>query len=167
MLKKKVEGAVNAQINAELWSARLYLSISVALAADCYNGLAARMRMLHNNSLQRGYRFIDYLIKQGGKVILADTTDVPVEFNGPTDACEYALIHTLRMTELIDSLSQVARQADDEATLDMLYPFIRQQTDDESQLSVVVTRMKRLHDEQGLCWFDMMVERQLSEDVTK
>ena len=162
-----MEKAVNAQINAELWSARLYLSISVALAARCYHGLAARMRSLHRNSLERAYRFIDYLIRQGGQVVLTDTTDVPVMFDGPVEACEYALVHTLRMTELIDTLSATAVEENDRVTSDLLAAFASRQVEEESALSVLVTRLKRLQDEPGISWLDMMIERQECGKVTK
>ena len=41
MLNKRVEEALNKQINAELWSAYLYLSMATYCHANGYSGIAS------------------------------------------------------------------------------------------------------------------------------
>lgn len=78
MLKKRVEEAVNAQMNAELWSAQFYLSMSLQLSSEGLPGLAFWMRKQQEKALRRASQFIEYGITQGAKLTVNDI-DVTVD----------------------------------------------------------------------------------------
>ena len=66
-MNKKVEKAINEQINAELWSAYLYLSMSAHFANEGLNGFANWFRIQWQEETTHAMKFFDYLIERGGK----------------------------------------------------------------------------------------------------
>lgn len=154
MLKKKVEEAVNAQMNAELWSAQFYLSMSLQLSSEGLPGLAVWMRKQQEKALQRASRFIEYGISQGAKLSVSNIADIPQEFGAPVEIFEYALVHMMRMTDLIDMLVNIANTENDHATAILLQEFVRRQVADEAEISQLIVTLKRVGDGAGLVWLD-------------
>ena len=154
MLKKRVEEAVNAQMNAELWSAQFYLSISLQLSSEGLPGLAVWMCKQREKALQRASRFMEYGISQGAKLSVSDIVDIPQEFGPPVEIFEYALVHMMRMTDLIDMLVNIANTENDHATVILLQEFVRRQVVDEAEISQLIVTLKRVGDGAGLVWLD-------------
>ncbi len=154
MLKKRVEEAVNAQMNAELWSAQFYLSMSLQLSSEGLPGLAAWMRKQQKKALQRASRFIEYGVSQGVKLSVIDIVDIPKEFGNPAEIFEYALVHMMRMTDLIDILMNMSHTENDNATAVMLQDFVSRQVKDESEISQLIVTLKRVGEGAGLVWLD-------------
>ena len=154
MLKKRVEEAVNAQMNAELWSAQFYLSISLQLSSEGLPGLAAWMCKQREKALQRASRFMEYGISQGAKLSVSDMADIPQEFGTPVEIFEYALVHMMRMTDLIDMLVNIANTENDYATAILMQEFVRRQVVDEAEISQLIVTLKRVGDGAGLVWLD-------------
>lgn len=154
MLKKRVEEAINAQMNAELWSAQFYLSMSLQLASEGLPGLAFWMRKQQEKALRRASRFIEYGVIQGAKLSVNDIVDVPQDFGNPVEIFEYALVHMMRMTDLIDILVNIADVEKDNATTVMLHEFVSRQIEDEAEISQLIVSLKRVGNGAGLVWFD-------------
>lgn len=154
MLKKRVEEAVNAQMNAELWSAQFYLSMSLQLSSEGLPGLAFWMRKQQEKALRRASQFIEYGITQGAKLTVNDIIDIPQEFGNPVEIFEYALVHMMRMTDLIDILVSISKAEEDNATVVMLHEFVSRQVEDEAEISQLIVTLKRVGDGMGLVWFD-------------
>ena len=53
MLSENLVKAFNAQINAEMWSSNLYLSMSVYFAQNGYDGMVSWMRAQSKEELDR------------------------------------------------------------------------------------------------------------------
>ena len=68
MLSENLVKAFNAQINAEMWSSNLYLSMSVYFAQNGYDGMASWMRAQSKEELDHAYEMIDFVIKRNGNV---------------------------------------------------------------------------------------------------
>ena len=76
MLSKRLEDALNAQINAEFWSAYLYLSMSVDASAKGYKGVANWFAVQFKEEQAHAQIFINYVLARGGKVELAPIPEV-------------------------------------------------------------------------------------------
>ncbi|WP_455497924.1 ferritin [Coprobacter sp.] len=154
MLKKRVEEALNTQINAEMWSAHFFLAMSLHFAEDGYTGFAAWMRHQYNEEQQQAFRLMDYVVEQGGRVILQDIVDIPSEFGDPIETFEQALVHQMRITDSFDTLLDVVCEEKDRATRSVLDWFVLNQVKKESEISRIITRLKRTADESGFYMLD-------------
>ncbi|MDE6197555.1 MAG: ferritin, partial [Muribaculaceae bacterium] len=71
MISQKLQDAINAQINAEFWSAYLYLSMAMHFEAEGHPGFGNWFRIQFKEEQDHAEIFINYLISRCGKVVLA------------------------------------------------------------------------------------------------
>ena len=67
MISKKMQEAINAQINAELWSAYLYLSMSMDAADKGLKGSAHWFALQFKEEQEHAEKLANYLQSQNAK----------------------------------------------------------------------------------------------------
>ena len=93
MISKKMQDAINAQINAEFWSAYLYLSMSNNFAAKGNPGFANWSEIQFKEEQDHAMIFGKHILARGGKVSLAPIKEVKTEWATPLEAFEETLKH--------------------------------------------------------------------------
>lgn len=155
MLTKKVEKAINEQINAELWSAYLYLSMSMDFASKGFAGIANWYAVQFKEEQDHATILMNYVNSRDGKVILAPIAAVDTEWPSPVAAFEATLAHEKKVTALINNLNAVAVEARDYATQNMLQWFINEQVEEEDNARGYVDALRKIGDNgYGLYMFD-------------
>ena len=99
MLNKDVEKAINAQINAEFWSAYLYLSMSMHFANQGYAGIANWFMVQFKEEQDHATIFMNYINSRGGKVVLEPIAAVDTEWESPLAAFAATLAHEQNMLQ--------------------------------------------------------------------
>ncbi len=69
-LNKRVEEVLNKQINAEYWSAYMYLSMSSYLESKGLSGFANWLKVQYHEEIEHGMKIFDYVIERDGRVLL-------------------------------------------------------------------------------------------------
>ncbi|WP_165044021.1 ferritin [Dysgonomonas sp. ZJ709] len=146
MLSKKLEDALNAQINAELWSAYLYLSMSAHFAAEGKPGFANWFEIQFKEEQDHAMKFFKYIIERGGKVELKPVAEVPLSWKSPLDAFEDTLKHEKVVTGLINDLVSLAKEEKDYATESLLKWFIDEQVEEEATATSFIDSLKLIKD---------------------
>lgn len=77
MLSKQLHEAINAQINAELWSAYLYLAMSLDAENKGYKGVANWFYVQFQEEQDHARIFMNYLNSVDAKVTLLPIAEVP------------------------------------------------------------------------------------------
>lgn len=155
MLNNKVQDAINAQINAEFWSAYLYLSMSMHFANEGYDGIANWFAIQFKEEQDHATIFMNYINSRDGKVLLAPIAAVDTEWASPLAAFEATLAHEQKVTALINDLYAVAVEEKDYATQNMLKWFIDEQVEEESNARGYIDALKKIGDNgYGLYMFD-------------
>lgn len=164
MLGKKLEDAINEQINKELYSAYLYLSMSAYCEAESLPGFAKWMRAQVQEEVAHAMRFFDYVNARGGRVVLkAIEMPTPV-WKSPLEMFQQVLDHERKVTGMIDRLYELARAEKEYATVMELQWFITEQVEEEQKAGQVLEQLKRVEAHpMGL----LMVDRQLGERETE
>ncbi len=93
MLSNKVQDAINAQINAELWSAYLYLSMGLHFEAEGMPGIANWFKIQFQEEQAHATIFMNYINQRGGRVELKAIDAVPTAWNSPLEAFKATLEH--------------------------------------------------------------------------
>ena len=162
MLKRPVEEALNAQINAELYSSYLYLAMSAWAESRDLPGAANWFRIQAQEELVHMMRFFDYVNDRDGRVALA-AIDAPTgEWTSPTAAFEHTYEHEQVVTELINGLVRTAREHGDELTHNMLQWFVAEQVEEEASVRTVLGKL-RLAGDSGAALF--MLDNELAQRV--
>ena len=116
MISPKIQDAINAQINAEFWSAYLYLAMGMHFEAEGRTGIANWFRIQFKEEQAHAEIFINYLLSRGGRVVLKPIADVPESWASPLAAFEDTLAHEEKVTALINNLYALAESEHDYAT---------------------------------------------------
>ena len=155
MLNKKIEAAINAQINAEMWSAYLYLSMASYCHELGYSGMANWYEIQFKEEQDHAKIFYNYIVARGGRVVLKAIDAVPTEWKNPLDMVEETLKHEQKVTALINDLFALATKEKDCATQSMLKWFIDEQVEEEENARGMIDSLKMIKDNgYGLYMFD-------------
>ena len=149
MLNKKVEEALNAQINAEMWSAYLYLSMSAWCAAEGKPVMANWYEVQFREEQDHARILFNYVLQRGGRVNLRPIDAVPTEWKSALDVFESTLAHEQKVTALINELFALTTAENDYATQSMLKWFIDEQVEEEENAQNIIDNLRMLGDAGG------------------
>jgi len=164
MLNKKIENAINKQINAELWSAYLYLSMSAYFESINLGGFANWMRVQAQEEVGHAMRFYNHVIERRGRVTVSAITAPPMHWKSPLNAFEDAFKHEQKVTGMINDIVTMAAAEKDHATVNMLQWFIAEQVEEELSTNTFVQKLKMISTNTGGLY---MLDRELSQRKTK
>lgn len=155
MLSEKIQKALNQQVNAELYSSYLYLSMAAYFESLSLKGFAQWMRVQAQEELVHVGKFFNYLADRGGRVLLGAIAAPPAEWSTPKEAFEDALAHEQKVTGLINKLVTLAKNENDHATENFLQWFVSEQVEEEASADEVVQKLKLVGKSvEGLLYLD-------------
>ena len=131
MLSQKLHKAINAQVNAELWSAYLYLAMSLDAEAKGYKGVANWFYIQFQEEQAHARIFMNYLNSRDAKVELLPIDPVPSAWDSVLDMFKQTLEHEKKVTSLIQNLVTIAKDDKDYASENRLIWFIDEQVEEE------------------------------------
>jgi ferritin len=160
MISTKVENAFNGQINAELYSAYLYLSMSAYFEGSNLKGIAQWMRIQAKEEVEHGMKFYDHIVERGGCVSLNQIDTPKTAWKSPLEAFEDAYKHELKVTGMIDKLVEVTAKECDNAGNNFLQWFVEEQVEEEQQTREIAAKLKLINNIPGAMF---MLDHQLGK----
>ena len=155
MLVPEVENALNKQLNAEIFSSYLYVSMAAQCKADDLDGCAAWLEAQAQEEMTHAAKFYNYIIQRGGRVKLAGIDAPQVEWDSTLAVFEDTLTHEQKVSAMINDLMDVAIAQKDHATQIFLQWFVTEQVEEEESVSMVLGKIKRVKDSaQGMYLLD-------------
>ena len=162
MLSQRMLEELNKQVNAELYSAYLYLSMAAYFESINLKGFANWMRVQAQEELTHAMRFFDYINERGGVVKLAAIEQPPTEWKSPLDVFEATYKHEVKVTGMINSLVNLAMKEKDHATYNMLQWFVVEQVEEEASADEIRQQLKLIgKDGRGI----LMLDRELGQRI--
>ena len=162
MLTQDMQQKLNAQLNAELYSAYLYLSMSAYFESSDLDGFANWMRVQAHEELMHAMKFFDFVNSRGGRVTLTPIEGPATEWQSPQHAFEEVYRHEQKVTGLINALASSAVAESDHATNSFLQWFVNEQVEEEESANRILRNLKLIgSDGTGL----LMLDRELSQRV--
>ena len=153
MMKKKIEVAINKQINAELGSAYLYFSMEAYFNSINLNGFANWMRMQAAEEIQHALKFVDHLNERGASVTLSAIANPKATWSSPLAAFQDTLKHEQKVTQLINDLVTLAIKENDYATQNFLQWFVDEQGEEEASATQIIEQIKLAGDSKGALFY--------------
>lgn len=160
MLSKDLEGKLNDQIQAELYSAYLYLAMAAYCDAQNLPGFAHWMRKQAEEEVGHAMRIYQYVNDRQGRVVLQAIEQPPTEFGSPTDVFKVVLDHEKKITAKINALYEAAVKESDYASQTFLHWFIDEQVEEEKTASEILEALKMIGDKGHAVY---MLDRQLGQ----
>ncbi|MEN8134083.1 MAG: ferritin [Thermodesulfobacteriota bacterium] len=149
MLSKKMGKALNGQINAEIYSSYMYLSMSAWFEQTGLAGLANWMRQQAQEEMFHAMKIFDFVNERGARVILEAIAPPPTDWQSALDVFQATLAHEQKVTGLINDLTNLALDERDHATNIFLQWFISEQVEEESGVGAVLDKLKLIGKESG------------------
>jgi len=142
MVSKELEAAINKQINAEFWSAYLYLSMSAHSSHKGLPGFANWFKVQFQEEQDHALKLMNYLIAKGNSVELKPIDKVDTSWESLLKAFEVTLEHEKIVTSLINNLVSIARRENDYASENMLQWFVNEQVEEEETAQALIDSLK-------------------------
>jgi ferritin len=162
MINEKLVTAFNEQINKELYSEYLYLSMAVHLANNNLDGFANFMFIQAQEEHFHAMKMIKYLLERGGKVQLKRIDEPKTEFDSVTEIFELAWDHEKFISESINKLMDLAIGLNDHSAKGFLQWYVDEQVEEEASMEKIVNKLHMIKDSpHGL----MMIDSQLAQRV--
>lgn len=160
MINEKMQDAINEQINAEIFSAYLYLSMSAWFEANAMGGFANWMRVQYQEEMAHAMRFFTFVNDRGGRVILKAIDAPKTEWGSVIEIFEETLEHERHVTALIHKLVDLSIELGDHATNQMLQWFVEEQVEEEASAETLLDELRLIGDaKSGL----FMMNRELGQ----
>lgn len=168
MITDKMTAAINGQINAEIYSAYLYYSMSAYFESISMAGFAHWMEMQAKEEMYHSSKLVGYLHERGGRVILEAIDKPQTEWQSPLNVVEDVLAHEQKVTGLINDLMDIAQAEHDHASGIYLQWFVLEQVEEEANVGAILGKMKMIDkDSSGLFALDQEMGQRVFTLPTK
>jgi ferritin len=141
-LSKKMEVAINEQINAEFYSAYLYFSMALYFEGSDLKGFAKWMHAQAHEEWAHGKRLVDLMLERGSSPSLKAIAKPTASWRSPLSVFMDSYKHEQKVTAMINKLYGLAKKENDHATEIALQWFISEQVEEEASVSEIVERLK-------------------------
>lgn len=146
MISEKMQDALNRQINAEIYSSYLYLSMSTYFESVSLRGFAKWTKVQAQEELVHAMKIFNHIVDRGGRVILTSIEAPPTGWDSALEVFENVYNHEQKVTGLIHGLVDLASSLKDHATMNFLQWFVDEQVEEEASADDVVQKVKLVGD---------------------
>jgi ferritin len=153
MIGKKIQDAINAQINLEQYSAQLYLAMSAHCEGRSFRGFAHWLRVQAQEETKHAMKLVSFLLDRGGKLELGAISAPPSDFGTVTQVFEKILEHEKTITGKIGSLFELSRAEKDYASEITLQWYVTEQVEEEANVGQIVDQLKAVGEQGGGIWY--------------
>jgi len=160
MQSKKMEKALNKQINEEMFSSYLYLAMSAWFESRNLPGFAQWMKVQAAEENEHAMKIFDFIFERRGDVELEAIEKPQVTWKSPLDAFEAAFKHEQHISGCIDDLMNLAISEKDHATQAFLQWFVNEQVEEEASADAIVQQLKMIGESKNALF---MLDRALGQ----
>jgi len=164
MINKAMQDAMNEQINKEMFSSYLYLSMAAYFEDKNLPGFANWMRVQADEEREHAMKFYDFILERGGRVQLKAIEAPKTDWDSNLEVAEEVAAHEAKVTASINDLYELALKEKDYPAQVILQWFITEQVEDESSAAQIVADLK-LIEERGTAV--LMLDKQLGKRVSE
>jgi ferritin len=153
MIGKKIEDAINIQINLEQFSAQLYLAMSAHCEGKSFRGFAHWLRVQAAEETKHAMKLVAFLLDRGGRLQLGGIAAPPAEFGTVTQTFEKILTHEQSITAKINALFELSRAEKDWASEIALQWYVTEQVEEEANVGQTLEQLKAVGEQGGGIWY--------------
>ena len=144
MISKKMEAALNSQVNKELYSAYLYAAMSAEAVHSGFKGVGSWFMVQAKEEMTHAMKFYGYLQDQQARVALEAIARPPAAFKSVLHMFEQTLAHEKTVTQSIGALMDLAQKEGDHATAIALQWFVSEQVEEEATAAEILAQLQMI-----------------------
>ncbi len=162
MIDKKIEDAFNDQLNFEIFSANIYMSMAAQFDSMNLKGFANWMKIQYQEEILHMMKFYDFINERGGHVVISAIEAPPTAWDSTLGAFEHALRHERIVSGRINDLVTLTVEKKDHASANFLQWFVGEQVEEEASADAVIQQLKLAGDAPGALF---ILDRELGARV--
>ncbi len=168
MISKKLEEAINYQINRELYSEYYYLSMASYFNSVGLSGFENFFLIQVEEERFHAMKLYRFLNEKGGRVNLQAIEAPKTKFNSALEVFELAYDHEKLVSKLINDLMDLAIKENDHAAKNHLNWFVEEQVEEEASMETTLNKLKLIGGEgHGLLMLDNELAQRVFTPPTK
>ena len=150
MISENLAGALNEQVNAELYSAYLYLSMSAFAERAAFKGAANWLYVQAREETAHAIHMYQFVLDRGAAPALRAINPPPPEFKDMEDIFTQVLAHEQKITAGINSLATLAMKESDHACYQFIMWYVNEQVEEEADASDLLSKIQMVGGDKGL-----------------
>ena len=150
MISKKLTKALSEQVNAEYYSAYLYLSMSVYAEHSGFRGASKWLYIQALEEMAHSIHMNQYILERGAVPSFAAIPAPPSSFTGIEDIYKKILAHEQKVTESINSIATLAMQENDHACYQFIMWYVNEQVEEEATVGGILSKLKMIGDDKAM-----------------
>lgn len=159
-MDKKLQKAFNDQIKHELHSGYIYLAMAAYFETKNLPGFAHWMKIQYKEEVAHAMKMFGFLNDRGTRVLLQTIPQPALEFSSSLEVFEETLKHEQKVTGLINSLYELAKEVNDHASVVFLQWFVSEQVEEEKNAIEIIQTLKTIKSEGAPL---IMLDRELAK----
>ena len=148
-ISQAVQDVLNKQINAEFWSAYMYLAMSNWCEEQGLSGFANWLKVQYHEENSHALKFVGYIHERQGEVTLQPIEAVPLTWKSVLEVMEKTYEHECKVTEMIYNCVNVAEAEKDRASVSFLQWYVDEQVEEEASADEIVTNLRFIGESKG------------------
>ncbi|MBE2279642.1 MAG: ferritin [Ignavibacteriaceae bacterium] len=161
-LSEKVFKVLCDQVNAELYSSYIYLSMSSWFDSTGYSGFAKWMRAQADEEREHAMKIYDYILERNGRVILAAIPAPKSEWSSVKEVFADTLAHEQKVSAMINNIADVSFSEKDYATVEFMNWFLKEQVEEEASVGAIVDKIEMIGESKNSMY---LLDRDLGKRV--
>ncbi|MDR1930556.1 MAG: ferritin [Treponema sp.] len=150
MIKESIAKALSEQVNAEYYSAYLYLAMSAHADRAGYKGIANWLFVQAREETAHGTHLYQYILERGASPVFKDIKAPELSFSGVTEIFEKVLAHERYVTGLINKIAGLAQEEQDHAGYNFIMWYVNEQVEEEATADELLTKIRMAENYPGL-----------------
>jgi len=160
MLTKKLEKALNDQMELESYASYLYLSMASWFDSEGMEGSTQFMFRQSEEEKEHMLRIYHYILDMDGKAIIPGVKQPPSKFKNPREVFKAVYSHEQKVTKSINNLVDLSKKEGDHATFNFLQWYVSEQMEEEALMRSILDRINLIgNGPQSLYYIDKEIER--------
>jgi len=149
MLSEKLTNALSDQVNAEYYSAYLYLAMSAAADRMGLKGTASWLFVQAQEEVAHGTHMYEYILERSAAPAFPAIEKPPASFDGANAIFEMVLAHEQKVTQRINALATLAMQESDHACYQFMMWYVNEQVEEEANATAILDKLRLVADSRG------------------
>ena len=144
MISEKLSKALSEQVNAEYYSAYLYLSMSAYAERAALKGAANWLYVQAQEEMTHGIHMYQYILDRGASPSLAAIAQVPASYTGMEDIFKKVLAHEQKVTDGINKIASLAMKENDHACYQFIMWYVNEQVEEEANAGDILNKLEMI-----------------------
>jgi ferritin len=149
MIRPNLAEAISRQVNAELYSAYLYLSMSAWADRKGLKGVSSWLYVQYQEESAHGLHLYKFLLDRGATPEYWPIDKPESEWDSPLALFEQVARHEAHVTALLNDIASLAMQEKDHASYQFVMWYVNEQVEEESNAETIIQRLELIGSNSG------------------